>query len=175
MITTEDLHEIMPLAKARVNIFAAPLTQAMTKFFIDNPLRQAAFIAQTAHESGELRYVQEIASGAAYEGRKDLGNTQPGDGKRFKGRGLLQITGRHNYSMLRSALGLDVVEHPELLESPEGACMSAGWWWQTHGLNGLADAEDFERITRRINGGLNGQEARLVYYQRAKRVLGILT
>ena len=98
VITGAQLQSIMPFAKARIPSFVAPLNAAMYEFHINSPLRQAAFIAQIAHESGELRYVKEIASGAAYEGRKDLGNTQPGDGMRYKGRGLIQITGRNNYA-----------------------------------------------------------------------------
>lgn len=173
MITTEELHQIMPFGKARVNEFAAPLNATMVKFYIDNPLREAAFIAQLAHESGELRYVHEIASGEAYEGRKDLGNTEPGDGKRFKGRGLIQITGRTNYAACGSALVLDLINHPELLETAENACMSAGWFWAGHGLNALADKPDFLLITKRINGGTNGWQQRLAYYEKAKQVMGI--
>lgn len=173
MITTEELHTIMPFAGARCNEFAAPLNSAMVRYYIDNPMREAAFIAQVAHESGELRYTQEIASGMAYEGRKDLGNTQPGDGKRFKGRGLFQITGRANYEKCGKALGLDLIEHPELLEIPEHACNSAGWFWQTHGLSELADKPDFLLITKRINGGTNGYAQRATYYARAKQVLGL--
>ncbi len=173
MITTEELHSIMPFAGARCNEYAAPLNAAMKRFEIDNPLREAAFIAQIAHESGSLHFVKELASGGAYEGRKDLGNTEPGDGIFFKGRGLIQITGRHNYSLCGLALELDLLEHPELLELPENACLSAAWFWNARKLNELADKPDFLSITRRINGGTNGYQSRLDFYERAKKVLGL--
>ena len=174
MITGAQLQSIMPFAKARIPAFVAPLNAAMQEFHINSPLRQAAFIAQIAHESGELRYVKEIASGAAYEGRKDLGNTQPGDGMRYKGRGLIQITGRNNYAECGKALGVDLITNPELLETNDLACRSAAWFWASRGLNDRADMGDFERITKRINGGLNGYQERLVYHARAKTALGVV-
>lgn len=174
MITGAQLQSIMPFAKARIPSFVAPLNGAMHEFHINTPERQAAFIAQIAHESGELRYVEEIASGTAYEGRKDLGNTQPGDGMRFKGRGLIQITGRNNYAECGKALGVDLITNPELLETNDLACRSAAWFWASRGLNDLADRGDFERITKRINGGLNGYQERLVYHARAKTALGVV-
>ena len=174
MITGALLQSILPYAKARIPSFIAPLNAAMQEYHINSPLRQAAFIAQIAHESGELRYVKEIASGAAYEGRKDLGNTQPGDGMRYKGRGLIQITGRNNYAECGKALGVDLITNPELLETNDLACRSAAWFWASHGLNDLADKGDFDRITKRINGGLNGYQERLVYHARAKTALGVV-
>ena len=174
MITGTQLQSIMPFAKARIPSFVAPLNAAMYEFHINSPLRQAAFIAQIAHESGELRYVEEIASGIAYEHRKDLGNTQPGDGMRYKGRGLIQITGRNNYAECGKALGCDLITNPELLETTDLACRSAAWFWASHGLNDLADKGDFERITKRINGGLNGYQERLAYHARAKMALGVV-
>ena len=172
MLTADELHEIMPFAHARVEEFCQPLNDAMREFDISTPLREAAFIAQVAHESGELRYTQEIADGQAYEGRADLGNTQPGDGPRFKGRGLLQITGRANYLACGAALGLDLVSDPGQLTQPVAACRSAGWFWQTRGLNELADGSNTLLITRRINGGLNGYDDRMRYYRRALAALG---
>lgn len=174
MITGTQLQSIMPFAKARIPSFVAPLNGAMHEFHINSPLRQAAFIAQIAHESGELRYVEEIASGIAYEHRKDLGNTQPGDGMKFKGRGLIQITGRNNYLECGKALGVDLITNPELLETNDMACRSAAWFWASRGLNDLSDRGDFERITKRINGGLNGYQERLVYHARAKTALGVV-
>ena len=173
-MTGAILQSIMPYAKARIPSFIAPLNAAMQEYHINSPLRQAAFIAQIAHESGELRYVKEIASGAAYEGRKDLGNTQPGDGMRYKGRGLIQITGRNNYAECGKAMGVDLITNPELLETNGLACRSAAWFWASRGLNDLADKGDFERITKRINGGLNGYQERLVYHARAKTALGVV-
>lgn len=172
MITGAILQSIMPYAKTRIPAFVAPLNAAMQEYHINNLERQAAFIAQIAHESGELRYVEEIASGTAYEGRKDLGNTIPGDGMRYKGRGLIQITGRNNYAECGKALGVDLITNPELLETNEMACRSAAWFWASRGLNDLADKGDFERITKRINGGLNGQKDRLAYFVKAKSFIG---
>lgn len=168
-----DLLKIMPIAINRVDLFLASLNAAMGEFEISTPGRQAAFLAQVGHESGQLLYVRELASGAAYEGRADLGNTQPGDGVRYKGRGLIQITGRANYIALMMALNIDCVEHPEVLETPINASCSAGWFWQTHGLNELADAGDFLLITKRINGGTNGLADRQALYAVAKQVLGV--
>ena len=172
MITGATLQSILPYAKARIPPFIAPINAAMREFHINSPIRQAAFIAQIAHESGELRYVKEIASGAAYEGRKDLGNTQPGDGMRYKGRGLIQITGRNNYAECGKALGVDLITNPELLETNGLACRSAAWFWASRGLNDLADKGDFERITKRINGGYNGLKERQAYYAKAMLFLG---
>jgi len=168
----QQLIAIMPNAARRAAMFIVPLNAAMVEFGIDTAPRQAAFIAQIGHESGELRYVAEIASGEAYEGRTDLGNTEPGDGVRFKGRGLIQITGRANYAAVAMALDIDCLDSPELLEEPDNACRSAGWYWQQYGLNELADANDFQLITRRINGGLNGEDDREALHAVAARVLG---
>ena len=172
MLDEATLLKIMPHAKSRVQDFLEPLNAAMREFHINTPVRQAAFLAQIAHESGELRYVKEIASGAAYEGRKDLGNTQPGDGMRYKGRGLIQITGRNNYAECGKALGVDLITNPELLETNDLACRSAAWFWASRGLNDLADKGDFKRITKRINGGYNGLKERQAYYAKAMLYLG---
>lgn len=170
-MTLAQLMSIMPYAGQRTTLFLAPLNAAMAEFGINTPLRQAAFLAQVGHESGQLRYVRELASGAAYEGRADLGNVIAGDGVRFKGRGLLQVTGRANYAACGVALRLDLLARPELLEQTMHACRSAGWFWQSRGLNALADAGDQERVTRRVNGGLNGLADRLALYQKARKVL----
>jgi putative chitinase len=171
MLTADQLKHILPLAGARADAFCAPLNAAMAEFNINTPVREAAFIAQIAHESGQLRYVRELASGAAYEGRKDLGNVVTGDGVRYKGRGLIQVTGRANYKVCGAALALDLINHPELLEQPANACRSAAWYWKTHGLNELADVGDQVRITRRINGGTNGLAERLAYFETAEKVI----
>lgn len=173
MITVEELRAIMPNAGGRAALFAGPLSAAMSEFGISSPARQAAFLAQIAHESGSLRYVREIASGAAYEGRADLGNAVKGDGPRFKGRGLIQITGRSNYRAASLALFGDasLLDDPARLEEIDAACRSAAWYWQSRGLNELADAGEFQRITRRINGGLNGQKDRLAFHAAAQAVL----
>jgi len=172
VITASDLHAIMPAATGgNIDRFWQPLNDAMDEFQINTATRQAAFLAQIGHESGSLRYVRELASGGAYEGRVDLGNTEPGDGIKFKGRGLIQITGRANYVACGAALGEDLIGTPELLELPALAARSAGWFWSTHGCNELADAGNFQKLTRRINGGLNGLADREAFWGRAKEQL----
>ncbi|OCZ69992.1 glycoside hydrolase family 19 protein [Acinetobacter pittii] len=123
---------------------------------LHNELRFAHFIAQLAHESGNFRYMEEIASGAAYEGRKDLGNIIAGDGVRFKGRGPIQLTGRENYQKYGRALGIDFESHPELVAIPSIGLLVACKFWVNNGLNELSDRDDILTITRRINGGKNG-------------------
>ena len=108
---------------------------------------------------------------ARYEGRADLGNTVAGDGSKYRGRGLIQITGRANYKACGEALALDLINYPELLEKPQHACMSAAWFWASRGLNTLADAGQFDTITRRINGGQNGAADRQALYAKALKVL----
>ncbi len=155
--------------------FLAPVTAAMAEYDIDSPGRQAAFLAQIGHESGGLRYTREIwgptPTQQRYEGRKDLGNVVLGDGKKFKGRGLIQTTGRFNYAATGDALGLPLLEHPELLETPINASRSAGWFWKKSGLNELADLGKFQTITKRVNGGLNGYAERCKLWEIAKKVL----
>lgn len=170
-MTSEQIISIMPYAKSRIIAFIEPLNKAMEEFEINTSFRQSAFLAQIGHESGQFKYVQELSSGDAYEGRKDLGNIEHGDGVKYKGRGLIQITGRSNYTAMMLALNIDCIDHPELIEQPINACRSAGWFWKTHGLNELSDVKDFEKITRRINGGFNGQNDRLALYEKAKQVL----
>lgn len=171
------LQAIMPNADADdVADYARPLLEAMERYEINTPARRAAFLAQCAEESDSLWRLrdhfktergEEYAPGDAYEGRADLGNSEDGDGRRFKGRGLLQITGRANYAAVSAALGPDFVAAPELLNEPKWAALAAGWYWQSHGCNELADVGDFKKITRAINGGLNGLDARLAFLSRA--------
>ena len=145
---------------------------AMAEFEINTPERQAAFLAQIGHESGGLRWVVELwgptAAQIRYEGRTDLGNVQPGDGYKFRGRGLIQTTGRSNYRHTGEALGVDLLANPELLSQPVLAARSAAWFWQEHACNELADAGKFEQISRRINGGLNGYPERLGLWAQAQ-------
>ena len=154
-----------------IDRFLDPINKTLEEFEINTPQRIRMFLAQIGHESGQLRYRKELASGAAYEGRKDLGNTAPGDGVRYKGRGLIQITGKYNYGLASLALGLPLLEKPELLEEDLNACRSAGWFWYKSNLNALADMGKFETITRRINGGLNGYSDRYKLYQRAFEII----
>jgi putative chitinase len=153
-----------------------PLNAAMKRGEINTRLRVAAFIAQIGHESLDLAFMKEIASGAAYEGRLDLGNTQPGDGKKFKGRGPIQVTGRDNYTKFAAWAKIDCVNHPELLEDPAIGFLASVWFWTTRGLNALADKENFLGISLRINGKRsdgfpNGWHDRQARYATARRVL----
>jgi predicted chitinase len=171
-LTSDQFKSIFPhCPKTKRDEYLPFITAAMLEFEITTELRAAAFLAQLAHESGELRYMEEIASGAAYEGRKDLGNTQPGDGKRYKGRGPIQVTGRTNYKKYGDILGIDLINNPELAATPEIGFRLAGAFWQANGLNELADKRQFKQITKRINGGYNGLADRVQYYERALRVL----
>ena len=174
-ITEQQLLQILPNAGRQAGVFVPALNTAMNRYGIVGTRRAAAFIAQIGHESGQLRWVREIwgptAQQAGYEGRADLGNTVPGDGSKYRGRGLIQITGRANYAACGEALGLDLINRPELLEQPQYAAMSAAWFWSIKGLNTLADQGDFVKITRRINGGTNGMADRQALYDKALEVL----
>ena len=168
---------------SRVDEFVASFNQWNIPFGIDSPKRIAHYLAQVFHESGALRYVEEIASGEKYEGRKDLGNIQQGDGKRFKGRGFIQLTGRTNYTKF-NAYDLcteDVVAYPEKVAMFPLNQISSMWFWQEHGLNELADRDDggmigediCRKITKIINGGQNGIANRLYLYRRFKKEFGL--
>lgn len=172
-IDAGQLRRMMPnLSAERAEKMAPHLNRAMQEAGITTPQRAAAFVAQLAHESGELRHFEELASGHAYEGRRDLGNTQPGDGARFKGRGPIQLTGRANYEAASKALGVDLVNNPELAARPDVGFRVAAWYWKSRGLNELADRGDFDGITRKINGGQNGRADRHRYLEMASDVLG---
>lgn len=170
------LAKAMNIPLARAQKWAPALSLAMADGKINTRLRQAAFLAQIGHESGSLLYVKELGGDKYFEkynGRKDLGNTQPGDGPRFAGRGLIQVTGRANYGKASQALFGDdrLLKNPELLEEPEWAAKSAVWYWSTRNLNVLADADRFTDITKAINGGTNGLEDRKARYRLALSVL----
>lgn len=154
---------------------AIDLAPAFHEFGITSQKRAAAAVAEMAEETDGFRTRTEYASGAEYEGREDLGNTHPGDGKRFKGRADIMITGRANYATCGKALGLDLVNHPDLLAHPSVAARASCWWWKTHGCNQLADRGDFVALTRVINGGTNGLESREAYWARAKKCAQFLT
>ena len=198
-ITEQQLLQILPNAGRQAGVFVPALNVAMNKFAIVTRLRIAAFIAQVGHESGQLtRLVENLNYSAeglmktwpsrfdlvrataaarkpeqianiAYGGR--MGNTAPGDGWKYRGRGLIQATGKTNYVACGDALGVGLINHPELLEQPQYAALSAAWYWSVNGLNTLADAGDLAKITRRINGGLNGQADRQALYDKALKVL----
>lgn len=175
----EQLAQIMPQAGRRAALFLNALNSAMTEFGITSKLNQAAFLATVAHESGQLVYMRELADGSAYEMRADLGNTWPGDGRRFRGRGPIQITGRANYAACGAALGLDLISNPELLEIPENGCRASAWFWKTHNIAKYAEAGDFDGVSDAVNrghktvavGDSNGWADRLQFYNKALAVL----
>jgi putative chitinase len=192
LITKDQLKAILPSAKdENIDKYLAPLNQALAQHSINTPLRIAHFIAQVAQESGSLKYNEEIwpnpaldAQGVAtngsswqlrYEGRAELGNTQPGDGYRFRGRGLIQLTGRANYAKYGEALGRDLTSgtNPDLVAQPTLAVDAAGWYWSTRNLNAYADKDDVLGITKRINGGTLGLDNRKAFLAKAKTALGI--
>lgn len=170
-IGLEKFRKATGLSASRAQDWYPHMRAACIEFDITAPTRLAAFLAQIGHESGGFVYTREIwgptQAQQRYEGRKDLGNTQPGDGSRFRGRGLIQITGRYNYTAVAEGLGIDCVNRPEMLEEPRNAARSAAWWWANNGCNELADAGNFHALTRRINGGLNGIDDRLERWERA--------
>jgi putative chitinase len=179
-----------------------PLNDTFAKYGINTPTRQAAFIGQCQHESNNFKTLEEnlnysanelmrawpsrfdeatankyadkpeMIANKVYGGRADLGNTQDGDGWKFHGRGVIQLTGRSNYQVCGDALGQPFTSNPELLLEPQWACMSAGWFWNKKGLNALAEAEDWTTMTKRINGGTLGLQYRINRIHTAMDILG---
>ena len=173
MMTPKEIKSIAVHADdKKIEVYTPLLNQYMHEYKICGSEREAAFLATIIHESGSFRYTREIASGASYEGRKDLGNIYKGDGVKFRGRGLIQLTGRSNYERASKALGIDFVSNPQLLEQPRYATQVSCWWWSDKGLNEIADTGDFRRITRRVNGGYTGWSNRLKFYNLALNILG---
>lgn len=180
-ITREQLVKILPLSGKRADEMLPGLNEAMDRYKINTRLRIAAFIAQVGHESGQFVYLRELGNNA-YLSKYDtgtlakrLGNTPEadGDGQKYRGRGLIQITGTANYLACSKGLFGDdrLLKTPELLEQPRYASLSAAWFWDSRKLNDLADMSAFETITRRINGGINGLAERVEFYNRALTVL----
>src|SRR5690606_35861256 len=171
----EKLSVVMPRAlPSKIDLYFEPLVAGMTRYEIVTPLRMAHFVAQIAHETASFLYAEEIADGSAYEGRRDLGNLKAGDGRRFKGRGLIQLTGRANYQQYQQACGVNCVDEPECVaEDPFIAVDVACWYWNKRNINRLADADDVKAVTKAINGGYNGLDDRMEYLARAKGVLAI--
>lgn len=167
-ITLDQLSKISGIKKSKLSPFIDILNDTLKKYQINTKLRVINFISQVLHESGGLQFFTEFASGSAYEGRKDLGNTNPGDGVKFKGRGAIQITGRYNYIKLSKDLGYDFVNNPKKLADLPWAILSAGWFWDLKKLNQYADKDDLITITKRINGGTNGLNDRRKYQLMAK-------
>ena len=178
-----------------------PLNQVFVKYDLDTPKRQAAFIGQCAVESANFTRLQENLNYSAqrltqvwpsrfpnismaepyannpekladfvYAGR--MGNLQDGDGWKFHGRGLIQLTGRENYANCGNGIGVDLIDNPDLLLTPQYAVLSAGWYWNKKGLNALADTQEYGAMTRRINGGLTGLDERIAKITKALQVLG---
>jgi putative chitinase len=180
VITDSDLQQIMPrLPQAKRELYLPFINKIMEIYEIDTPLRASAFLAQIAHESAELRFMEELWGPTEQQKKYEppsavatsLGNTQPGDGFRYRGRGPIQITGRANYKKYGDKLGVDLVGNPDLAATPQYAFSTAGLFWKSNGLNELADVQDFGAITKRINGGLTGLQERQKYYEIAKNAL----
>lgn len=175
MLTLEQLTALTSEEKAVKWI--AGVNDTFDKFKIDTPLRQAHFLAQILHESGGLQWLTELwgptPAQERYEGRTDLGNTRPGDGYRFRGRGAIQLTGRYNYTLYSRFSGVDFLSNPDGLAEPPHAILVAGWYWMNRGINAEADLDDLHGVTRKVNGGLNGIADRGVRLQAAREVLNI--
>lgn len=174
-MNAEDLAKSTGATRPAAERFLPHIEAAAAEFEINTPVRLAAFLAQVGHESGGLHWLREIwgptIAQTHYEGRADLGNTEAGDGLVYRGRGLIQITGRANYREVGEALGVDLETNPDKLETAELATRSAAWFWKKHGLNELADGGDFALVTRRVNGGLNGYDERFALWERATEAL----
>ncbi len=175
-MTAQVLAAALGIPDARAKAWFPHLYAAMVAYQITTKARQAAFLAQIGHESARLRYTSEIwgptPAQARYEGRADLGNNQKGDGFRFRGRGLLQITGRGNYRRLSQRLGVDFEASPELLAEYKWAALSAADYWGAHDLNAMADDGNFASMTHVINGGMNGYEDRKRLWAMCKAAVG---
>jgi putative chitinase len=172
MITKDMLKKLAPTAKDEIiSHLAQHLDVQLAAYDIGSYLRVCHFLAQAAHESAGFRTLEEFASGAAYEGRKDLGNNRPGDGKRYKGRGIFQLTGRANYRVMGSKLGVDLEGEPELASDPMISIKTACEYWNSRKLSIYADLDDVRTVTRLINGGYNGFDDRKLYLQRVKTII----
>jgi len=183
IITLEQLEECAYLSTDKRRLEAiGPLNETLRVYQINTPERISAFLAQVLHESGSFRYLEELASGKDYEYRSDLGNLEKGalaaahrknttTGPFYKGRGWIQITGYYNYVACGKALELDLINDPYLLSTYPYAALSAGWFWNIHNCNSYADIGDFNKTTKIINGGYNGKEERLAFYEHNLHVL----
>ena len=205
MIDLNTLQQLCPKTKPQVLAqYVEPLNHVMEYYdMFTNKQRAAAFLAQTAHESGGFNFVKENlnygakglmttfkkyfpdeATAKAYErqpekianrvyaNRMSNGDEASGDGYRFCGRGLIQLTGRANYTKFAEDLGISIEECVAYMETPEGACASAGWFWDNNNLNQYCDSGDFVTLTKRINGGTIGLEDRQHHYQQMLNILG---
>lgn len=171
---------IMPQAAARIDDWIEVLNETMEKYEINTPLRQAAWLANVALETGELKWIKELWGPTEQQKKYDtdpglmaqLGNTEPGDGFRFRGRGLPQLTGRGLYTQYAAARDIDCVKHPELLELPQYAADVGGWFWRdVKRMNPIADAGEFRVVVKKWNGGYTHWDKRRGYYAAALAVL----
>lgn len=174
-ITLDQLKQITKQKESILIPFVDHINKTILQFVINSNLKLSHFLAQACHESGAFLYTEELASGNAYDTRVDLGNTPQfdGDGKLFKGRGLIQLTGLSNYKRISEYFKVDFVSQPKLLQTPEWASKSAGWFWNTKGLNELANQNDFLLLTYKVNGGFNGLKDRLKYLKLSLNVLNV--
>jgi len=176
-MTTQQLKYIIGniYYEQKLQTLTDSINQVVVKYSINTNLRLAHFLAQVIHESGKFRYNTELATGDAYDTRTDLGNTpeKDGDGRTYKGRGYIQITGRSNYKAVSKALGVDFLKTPTMLANPPYDMLSAGWYWDWKRLNELADRDDVMAITKKINGGLNDLKERQYWLNKCKKILGI--
>jgi len=175
-ITPELLRTVAgsPVSKSVTDGLIQYLPEYLEKYGLNTPLELAHFLAQAAHESAGFKTLQEYASGAGYEGRRDLGNVYPGDGKRYKGRGIFQLTGRANYTTMSKKLGVDLVNNPGLAATPEISVQTALEYWKSRNLSKWAKEDNVEMVTKLINGGYNGLKDRRIKLQKAKRALALL-
>ena len=187
LISSEQLLQIAASNqfKDRITAFTPGVNATFERYKINTKLRMAHFLAQVMHESGGFRWLRELWGPTTQQRRydppsrvaRDLGNTQSGDGLRFRGRGLIQLTGRANYQRFTNEVGVDFgvnfINEPELVESSPYAVIAAGWYWNGRNINAAADRDDFVRVTRLINGGTNGLADRRRYLNRAKLVLKV--
>lgn len=176
-ITPELLRTVAgaPVSKSVTDGLVQYLPEYLEKYGLNTELEVEHFLAQAAHESDHFRTLQEYASGSAYEGRKDLGNVYPGDGRRYKGRGIFQLTGRANYGQMSKILGIDLVNNPGLASTPEISVQTALEYWKTRKLSKWAKEDNVEKVTKLINGGYNGLKQRRIHLQKAKRAISLLT
>lgn len=181
-VDSQTMREVAPTfsgapAASQAKIIAeagALLAATLESYDITSRLRIAHFLGQTCEESAGYRTTEEFASGKEYEGRQDLGNTQRGDGPRYKGRGLLQLTGRANYADYGKALAVDLVNNPTLAAQPALSLKIACEYWKRHDINADCDRDDAQAVTRKVNGGLNGLSDRIAFTQKAKTAVARL-
>lgn len=199
-MTPEKLAAVLDIPLARAEKWALPLSNSMAWFGIDALAHQAAFLANVAHETGMLTRTTEnlnysakrlmevwpgrfktLESTKPYAGKPEalanfvyggrLGNTQPGDGWKFRGRGLIQLTGRANYTEATEELGVDLLTDPDIVAAPSMAACTAGWFWSKRGISAKVDAKDYEGVCKAVNGGLNGLKERNALCRKAEGVL----